>query len=602
MSLEFCKAGIYKSELNLAKRQEEQLSYLVTSELQASELSTEYLKAWAERKYQTNDHFLNFIKSVFREKNFLLFAKFMRKPLPSAKLVNAKIKPQLKRVFNAEDADSKYSVSGVDNSDFLPLLEVDDFNQQLFEAYFNAHNSIVICELDSEEANTPFRYILGIEKVRSIKPDRKGNIEKISFYSTLEINEKHEKGTIFIDDEKYAFYPNDERVPHVEALHDLGYCPAHFISPRKYGSNWVVRESLLTYIREELEEYNFLKTIQKMSEPDSSIATVVQLDAGENVKKQEINKPEIDGLIGGQQPELYATNPPTNSGILAAGTIHKIPPSVKDDGAFDMDIVKNYISFHFTPIEPLEFMNKRIKEIENSIISTLIGDIVNSNEESKNMLQIEKSITVLDNTLTDFGSMLNRIRTLSDTDMLSLRYGKDRVKDVFITFGTDFMIDSQTLLFDSLAKAPNVIERKNILKRINLNRYKNNQSQLLRNNLLYDLLPFISDADFEKGKASGIVSDINLKLQIRFSYWISKFEAMYGDIVTFYQEQDLSNDEKLIFINNILIELIKEEDSQTQIKDESNTLTNQQGGISDSGDGASLRAVSSEIDRGEGLQ
>lgn len=588
MSLEFCKAGYFKSELALAKRQEEQLSYLVTSELQASELSTEYLKAWAERKYQTNDYFLNFIKSVFREKNFLLFAKFIRKPLPSAKIINTKIKPQLKRVFNAEDADTRYSVNGIDTSDFLPLLEIDEFNQQLFDAYFTAHNSIAICELDANEKNTPFRYLISIEKVRSIKPDRKGNIEKIAFFSTLEINEKNEKGTIYIDNQKYAFYPQDDKLPTIEAAHDLGYCPAHFISPNKYGTYWVVREALLTYIREELEEYNFLKTIQKMSEPDSSIATTVKLDVGDDAKKQEIDKPEVDGLIGGQQPEVYATNPPTNSGILAAGTVFKVPPVKKEDGSFDMEIAKNLLTFHYTPIEPLEFLNKRIISIENSIISTLIGDIVNSNEESKNMLQVEKSITVLDNTLFSFAEMMNRIRTLSDTDMLNLRYGKERVKDVFVSFGTDFMVDSQVILFDSLAKAPNVIERKNILKRINLNRYKNNESQLLRNNLLYDLLPFISDADFKEGKASGIVSDINLKLQIRFDYWISKFEAIYGDIVTFYQEQDMSNDQKLIFINNILIELIKEEDKLTQKEDENNSLTDQPGDQSDAGDGASL--------------
>ena len=595
MSLDFCKAGIFKSELNLAKRQEEQLSYLVTSELQASELSTEYLKAWAERKYQTNDHFLNFIKSVFREKNFLLFAKFLRKPLPSAKLINAKIKPQLKRVFNAEDADSKYAVNGVDGSDFLPLLEIDDFNQQLFDAYFNAHNSIAICELDAEEKNTPFRYLIGIEKVRSIKPCRDGDIEKIAFFSTLEINEIQVKGTIYIDEEKYAFYPQDDKLQAVEAAHDLGYCPAHFISPKKYGNNWAVRESLLTYIREELEEYNFLKTIQKMSEPDSSIATVVQLDVGENVKKSEINKPDMDGIIGGQQPEIYGTNPPPNSGILAAGTVHKIPPIEKVDGSFDMEIAKNYLTFHYTPIEPIKFLDERIKDIENSIMSTLVGDIVGSYETAKNMLQIEKSITVLDNSLYYFAEMLNTIRTLSDTDMLNLRYGKERVKDVFVSFGTDFMIDSQTLLFNSLALAPNVIERKNILKRINLNRYKNNQSQLLRNNLLYDLLPFISDADFDKAKASGVISDINYNLQIRFAYWIAKFEAIYGDIVTFYQEQELSNSEKLLFINNILIEFIKEEISLTKKEDENNSLANQPGGQPDLGNGAGLRTIPGQV-------
>lgn len=572
MSLEFCKQGKNKSDLTLAKRQEEQLSYLITSDLQATELSTEYLKAWAERKYQTNDHFLNYIKSVFREKNFLLFAKFMRKPLPSAKLVNTKIRPQLERVFNGEDADSKFEVVGVDNSDFIPILEIEEFNTELFNAYLNAHNSIAICELDSEKINTPFRYLIKIDKVRSIELDRECEIEKIAFNSTIEINKTIQKGITYIDDLIYAFYPNDERLVPLTANHDLGYCPAHFISNRNFGDSLIIKESLFTYVREELEEYNFLKTLQKMTEPNGMIPVTTQLDSGRNAKKSDIDKPDVDGIIGNQQPEIYENNPPSGTGLLAAGTVHLIPPQEKDGGGYDMEVVKNFINFFYTPIESLTFLNTRIKEIENSILKTLVGDIVDSNEQSKNMLQIEKSITVLDNTLNSFGKMISSVRMSSDEDMLSLKYGVDRVKQVFVTMGTDFMIDSMTLLLDSLAKAPNPIERTNILKRININRYKNNQYQVFRNNILYDLLPFSTDIDFANGKLSGIVSDINMKLQIRFAYWIAQFEAIYGDIVTFYQELAIDNKEKLVFINNILTQLIKKED-------ENNNITNQQGSI-----------------------
>jgi hypothetical protein len=239
-----------------------------------------------------------------------------------------------------------------------------------------------------------------------------------------------------------------------------------------------------------------------------------------------------------------------------------------------MDIVKNFITFHYLPTENLTYLNDRIKEIEKNIIGSIVGDIIESNEESKNTMQIEKSMTVLDNTLFSFAELFNRIRTLSDKDMLSLMFGSKRVKDVFVCFGTDFMIDSQSLLFDQLTKAPNVIERKHILKRINNNRYKNNHLQAARNNLLYDLLPFISDGDFDKARASGLVSPEKMKLQIQFAYWISKFEARYGDIVVFYQNEE-SKEKSILLINNLIVELIKEEEN------ESSTFTNQSGSISE---------------------
>jgi len=42
-----------------------------------------------------------------------------------------------------------------------------------------------------------------------------------------------------------------------------------------------------------------------------------------------------------------------------------------------------------------------------------------------------------------------------------------------------------------------------------------------------------------------------------FTYWISLFEANYGDITEFYNNLQASNNEKLITINNLLIDLIE---------------------------------------------
>ena len=66
-------------------------------------------------------------------------------------------------------------------------------------------------------------------------------------------------------------------------------------------------------------------------------------------------------------------------------------------GSINMDVVANWIQFHFIPTAPLEYIKTRIKEIERSIKISIIGDVVESNEASKNELQIEKSISVLEN-------------------------------------------------------------------------------------------------------------------------------------------------------------------------------------------------------------
>ena len=274
-----------------------------------------------------------------------------------------------------------------------------------------------------------------------------------------------------------------------------------------------------------------------------------------------------NNTMGSQVAEFHSENT-EKVGDLQAGTIHDIPIEsiTKDDGSLDMEAVKSFLNFFYVPTEALTYLKDRINEIENSIISTIIGTIDSSNEESKNELQIEKSVIVLENTLIYFADNLNTIRKASDYNMLSLKYGKERVNEVFIFYGTDFFLDSQSKLYEDLEKAPNPIERKNLLVRINQNKYKNNKDQMIRQKLLYDLLPFVSDKDFEIAAPS--LDQITKQYQLRFNYWIGIFEAIYGDIVTFFGELDTDTAARLKLINDLIINIIKE--STTEVVTESN--------------------------------
>jgi len=82
---DFVKSGHGQNQLVDAVKQQQDLSYFTQSKIQ-QDVTEEYLNAWTERKYATNDMFLNYVKSVFRTDNALLFFKFMRHPLPSAEL------------------------------------------------------------------------------------------------------------------------------------------------------------------------------------------------------------------------------------------------------------------------------------------------------------------------------------------------------------------------------------------------------------------------------------------------------------------------------------------------------------------------------------
>ena len=61
---DFIKEKHGSDGLDLAIKQQEQLSYFTQSQIQ-KEINIEYLKKWAERNYIGNDYFLNWIKAIF---------------------------------------------------------------------------------------------------------------------------------------------------------------------------------------------------------------------------------------------------------------------------------------------------------------------------------------------------------------------------------------------------------------------------------------------------------------------------------------------------------------------------------------------------------
>lgn len=562
MSKQFIEAQYNKNLLEKAVRQERQLSYFTRSSMQEDYLTSEYLETWAERNYQSNDYFLNYVKSIFKISNFLTFFKYLRKPLPSAKLINNKIAPQLRRVFNAENAEFKYVVDGQEDIDFVKLLNIKDFEQEIFGRMLFNHNSLVVSDIIG---NNPYRYFIDIKDVRSVTKTIQGQISAIAFKGSLEFEGEEIDGFIYIDNTVYSFI--DKLYNTVRTVeHNLGHCPVHFISPKVVGSEWVLRESIFTYIREELEEYTFLKTLQKMTEPNGAIPIVTKLDVDIIEDGNDIDSSTEMGsndIMSSQRAGIKSTNPPKSSSILQAGSVFDVPLIEKDGGGIDMEAVKNFVNFHYLPVESMNYLKTRISEIEDSIVHTVIGGIINGLKEgSKNEMQVEESLTVLQNTLIYFADSFNYIRKNSDRDMLMLRYGQ-AVREVSIFYGSDFFLDTESMLYKNLDIAQNSIERKNILVRINQNRYKGNENKINRQKILYDLIPYISDKDFEVSISAKMVDEITFLYQTRFNYWISQFESKYGDIVTFYVSLSIEKAQKLILINNLIKEIIISERNDT---------------------------------------
>ena len=555
----FVKSRVGSTDLAEAVRQQKQLSYFTQSSIQ-QETSLVYLDEWAKRKFQSDDFFLNYVKSVFRTDNFLAFFKFFRQPIASSELVNERIRIPLERVFFSEDSFFKYNISG-EAFTSIPELNPKQFDKDLFNALLFRHNDILVTGLS--DINTPFRELISIENVVAINSSN-SVIHQIAYSAVLpDENGRPIKGILFIDAFQFIFF-NEKNEVIAQVPHDLGETPADFISNEAFSDKDAVRKSLFSFVREKFEEYVFLKTLQRMTEPNGVIPIVTMLKARDNkdendIKGNEKGEPMASNLIGGQKARIGSEIEKSNS-LAQAGTQIKVTPIRKDDGSIDMAMVENFFNFFHMPIEPLNYINTRIKEIEQSLMVSLVGDFSEANEAAKNELQVSKSFKNQQNKLRSLSVEMSRIRNLSDFKFLVLANGKDNVQvDCF--YGSDFFLESQEDLNELFKSAPNPIERQNVLIKSARNRNRFNPMKRQREEILYHLLPYCSDKDFETANEKGI-DPILFQYQTRFNYWIGLFEAEFGDILVFWQSLEGSNDEKIKLINSLITQIIIQSSSQ----------------------------------------
>ena len=555
MSKEFIEKKYNSISLDTAVRQKKQLNYFTISEIQ-EDVRVDYFEKYVDRKYYNNDVFLNWVKGIFKTENFLSLAKYYRNPNPSAKLINTRIKEPLTRVFFSEDSHFKYWING----EYIetPKELEDGFDDDLFKAVLFRYNDIIVHDL--EDINKPYRDIIDIEKVVSIEVDDK-KIERLAYTAKVEINGEDVYGYVYIDEYRYSFYNKDKELL-IDELHDYGQCPATFIVDDCFGNDPIVKQSIFSYLRGDLEEYTFLKTLQRMTHANGAFPIVTQIETKEiDEQGQDFDTAEGEPMsvsqIGGQVSLDARSTAGNGKGTkLQPGTVITVPAIEKADGSIDMELSKNFLTFYHTPVEALEYINDRLMQLENDIITSCLGSYSERNDVSMTEMQTRKGIVSMEDKLRWFSKTMSFSRSASDKMMLSLMHGKDAVKlDIF--YGSDFFLETQGQIYDMIQKSPNAIERKNLLVRLAQRRNMFNKQKAIKEVVLYKLMPYSSDIDFDRAINNGTVDPVIFEFQTRFSYWVSMFESFYGNIATFWKEMESSDSEKLITLNNLMLNLIK---------------------------------------------
>jgi len=556
---DFVEKRVNAYQLDKAVKQQKQIRYLTISSVQ-EDVRLDFLEKLTESKYTGGDDpLLSWVYALFKKDNFKSFYKYLRFPVSSSGIVKDEVESAIRRVFYSDDSYRQYVVRGneIQTPDYL---NYDSFLEKSFNAIMYRYNDIVVH--DMEDINIPCRKIVSIDKVVSIK-EYDNKIKKIAYRSKMEAEYGELDGYVYLDDQLFAFVPDDKNSPIIEVPHDIGECPANFISSSPFDEHEpIVRNSIFSRTRPLLEEYVFLTTLRLMSDANGSFPIVVKL-AGDEQEEQDDQREDFplssSGIKGHKEKK--------NESGLQAGSVHSIQPPPSPNGGIDTSVTQNYINFFRTPVDSLKYVDERIKSVRKTIVEKLVGDFVEQGEDSKNEMQVSKSYMLKQDKLRNFAKELGYCMNLSDTIMLKLANGTDCV--VNGSYGTDFFIETQGDIFKRLQIAPNPVEKQSLIDRLVRIRSFNNSDIEKRDNILYALVPFVTDSDFEKAVTLKVVSSTDILLQTQFNYFITIFESKYGDVVSFWKDMEgVSDEKKLVFLKTLLNQIIKDYESTNSSRED----------------------------------
>lgn len=562
--LESCK---YKPEIKEAIAYEQELAYFIQTHLS----SEQYVNTSdsIDRVWNGSNPFLNWMKGWMRKDNFNSFMKFLRHPLPTASLVQDDIVPELKKVFDATNAYYNYRFTSK-GSEMSAAPLIDEYSSYCKDVIFNEliynHNSIAIT--DFIDKRKPYRYLIKINSVVAIEPTLKGKIKRIIFKG---VNSDGEERYFYYTDEFYSVYieDGDKFTEESNNPHEIGECPADFISVDPLNvDRFVVRKSKFSNSKERFENYVNYYTLQKLCLPNGAIPITTHYKSNNKKKdggcgtKYENGTKCVNGYISGtngvlgNKDSLQACSICNPKTIIQAGAVFGLPvPKFGENGERPFDLNANFVKFHYIPTDILkwwdEFVDKKYSEIKYQLVGKGVED---SNGQAKNKDQIARGNQTLENTLIEFSRSLSLLQKSLDSKMLKISHGKSFV-DCFIDKGSDFYLETEFELRDSLAKAIDPIDKSNIMSRINYSIHKNNPQQLERNSLLYNLLPYSALTDSEFIGMQTVDPKLR-ELRLNFKYYVDAFEAEFGELGQFFNEyfgENVSIIKKLEMTRNLLL-------------------------------------------------
>lgn len=496
--------------------------------------------------------FLAMVENILPHDKFVLFKALFRYPIKTNEITEICF-DKLSRIFDGRNPAYNYQfVSAAQRDDWEQyrisrLHEPDIWATKGWEFFKSEINSVLIVDVPREQTTElpePYFYWLPIDDVLSYSADpTTGEMRYIAFRRRDEI--------VVLDDASYRVWDDKKHIgrieglPKVEALHDLGYCPARFFWDEPISLDEPdIKASPLSAVLESLDWFEFFHISKRQLDLMGAYPILSGYEQSCDFSNAE-NGDYCDGGFLRDKQGHYRLDMAGmmmrcpkcgNKRIVGAGSFVEIPVPNKEEGQPDL---RNPVQILHVDRNALDYNVEEERRLREDIITAVVGqEEIVTNRDALNEQQVQANFENVTTILNRVKKGFEAAQQWADSTICRLRYGEDFLS-ANINYGTEFYLYSADELRKRYAAAKlagaSETELDMMQRQILETEYRNDPMQLRRSLLLSELEPLrhMSRTEVSELYGKGLVSETDLRIKLNFPNYVRRFERENTNLLDF---------------------------------------------------------------------
>jgi hypothetical protein len=492
------------------------------------------------------------VENILPHDKFVLFKALFRYPVKTNEITDVCF-DKLSRIFDGRNPAFNYqfatSEQREDWEDYrqTKLNEPEVWQTKGWEFFKSEINSVLIVDVPREqktERPEPYFYWLPIDDVICYKADRTtGQMDYIVFRRRNEI--------VVLDDASYRVWRDErhtgniEGEPEVEAMHDLGYCPARFFWNQPLNlDDPDVKASPLSKELESLDWFEFFHVSKRQLDLMGAYPILSGYEQSCDFSNAENGDYCDGGFLRDKQGRyrldmaglLMRCPKCGNKRIVGAGSFIEIPVPSETEGQPDL---RNPVQMLQVDRNSLDYNVEEQKRLREEIITAVVGqDEIVTDRDAFNEQQVRANFESVTTVLNRVKKGFEAAQQWVDETICRLRYGSYFLS-ARVNYGTEFYLYSPDELRERYKKAREAgtpeSELDMMLNQIVEAEYRNDPTQMRRMLILSELEPYrhLSRAETVEMFEKNLISEVDLRVKLNFANFVRRFERENTNILEF---------------------------------------------------------------------